>query len=210
MREPRPSSGYLLSVGDAVVDVWTAPAGDDSRATAHALLLSLARTLIGDPVLTHSELGRPEVAGLAVSISHSHSLVAVAARRTGVVGIDVEDVYPRDVSGLARRWFDPAELEWMDGDLLAFLQLWTAKEAVGKALGQGLRNSGLRRRMPLIDGPVESLPGFHVVRLPLEGAVLAVALDEPPVEIVLTEHHDTALRSTVRSRTSFPVVVRGN
>ena len=33
--------------------------------------------------------------------------------------------------------------------LTAFLRLWTAKEAVGKALGQGLRNAGLRRRMPL-------------------------------------------------------------
>jgi phosphopantetheinyl transferase (holo-ACP synthase) len=197
-------------VSDAVVDVWTAPAGDDSRAGAHALLLSLAGTLVGDPVLSHAADGRPEVAGLGVSISHSRSLVAVAARRTGVIGVDLEDVYPREVSGLARRWFDPAELDWMAGDLLAFLQLWTAKEAVGKALGLGLRNSGLRRRVPFEDGPVDSVPGLYVVRLPLAGAVLAVALDEPPHEIVLTEHHDTALRSTVRSRTSFPVVVRGN
>ncbi|WP_405062101.1 4'-phosphopantetheinyl transferase superfamily protein [Kribbella sp. NBC_01505] len=197
-------------VGDAVVEVWTAPAGADSRATAHALLLSLAGTFGADPVLRHDASGRPEIDGLAVSISHSRSLVAVAARRTGVVGIDVEDVYPREVSGLARRWFDPAELEWMAGDLLAFLQLWTAKEAVGKALGLGLRNSGLRRRVPFGDGPVDSVPGLYVVRLPLDDAVLAVALDQPPAEIVVTEHHDTALRSTVRSRTSFPVVVRGN
>ncbi|MFB6721905.1 4'-phosphopantetheinyl transferase family protein [Kribbella sp. NPDC056345] len=195
---------------DDAVDVWTAPAGDDSRATAHALLLSLAGTLVTDPVLQHAANGRPEIAGLTVSLSHSRSLVAVTARRTGSIGIDLEDVYPRSVSGLAQRWFEPDELEWMAGDLHAFLQLWTAKEAVGKALGVGLRNSGLRRRVPFGDGPVDSVPGLYVVRLPLESAVLAVALDEPPPAIVLTEHHGTALRSTVRSRTSFPVVVRGN
>ncbi|MET7277585.1 4'-phosphopantetheinyl transferase superfamily protein [Kribbella sp. NPDC005582] len=191
------------------VEIWTAPAGDDSRATAHALLLSLAGTLVADPVLRHTANGRPEIDGLAVSLSHSRSQVAVAARRTGTVGIDLEDVYPRSVSDLARRWFDADELEWTAGDLLAFLRLWTAKEAVGKALGVGLRDSGLRRRVPFDDGPVESVPGLYVVRLPLEDAVLAVALDDP-CEIVLTEHHGTALRSTVRSRTSFPVVVRGN
>lgn len=190
--------------------MWIAPAGDDSRATAHALLLALAGTLVADPVLQHAANGQPEIAGLAVSLSHSRSLVAVTARRTGRIGIDLEDVYPRSVSGLARRWFDAEELDWMAGDLLAFLQLWTAKESVGKALGVGLRDSGLRRRVPFDDGPVDSVPGLYVVRLPLDGAVLAVALDEPPLEIVLTEHHDTALRSTVRSRTSFPVVVRGN
>jgi len=203
-------------VDDAVVaeagfvEIWTAPAGDDSRATAHALLLSLAGTLVTDPVLRHTANGRPQIDGLAVSLSHSRSQVAVAARRTGTIGIDLEDVYPRSVHGLAQRWFDADELDWMGDDLLGFLRLWTAKEAVGKALGVGLRNSGLRRRVPFGDGPVESVPGLYVVRLPLAGAVLAVALDEPPAEIVLTEHHGTALRSTVRSRTSFPVVVRGN
>ncbi|GAA0603431.1 hypothetical protein GCM10009534_42630 [Kribbella sandramycini] len=195
------------------MDVWTAPAGADSRATAHALLLSLAESLGADPVLRHDPNGRPEIAGLAVSISHSRSLVAVAAGRTGSVGVDLEDIYPREVSGLARRWFDPAELDWLaaqpDG-LLAFLRLWTAKEAVGKAVGLGLRNSGLRRLMPLADGPVESVPGLSVVRPPvLDDAVLAVAVSTA-TQVVLTEHQGTALRRTVRSRTSFPVVVRGN
>jgi phosphopantetheinyl transferase (holo-ACP synthase) len=124
---------------------------------------------------------------------------------------------------LARRWFDASELEWMahqPDQLVAFLHLWTAKEAVGKALGLGLRNTGLRRRMPLLGSPWEGralraglVPsvGLAAVHLPVDGeTVLALALPATDAEVVLTEHHGAALRRTVRSRTSFPVVVRGS
>jgi 4'-phosphopantetheinyl transferase len=207
------------------VRVWTAAAGDDQRSTARGLLLELAGALLGRTAeLDYEPNGRPSVDGLAVSISHSRSLVAVAAAADGPVGVDVEDVYPREVRGLARRWFDPSELEWMarqPDELVAFLTLWTAKEAVGKALGLGLRNTGLRRRMPLPAGDgragsaradvVPSEPSLTVLHLPLdEQAVLAVALPATATEVLLTEHHGAALRRTVRSRTSFPVVVRGS
>ncbi len=142
------------------MQVWTAAAGDDQRSTARGLLLELAGALLGRTAeLGYEPNGRPYVDGLAVSISHSRSLVAVAAAADGPVGVDVEDVYPREVRGLARRWFDPSELEWMaqqPDELVAFLTLWTAKEAVGKALGLGLRNTGLRRRMPLPAGDLTS------------------------------------------------------
>jgi 4'-phosphopantetheinyl transferase len=217
MRAPRPSSGYLLSV-DGRVHVWVAPAGDDQRSTAQNLLLELAGQLVGHAAELHYEpSGRPYVDGVAVSISHSRELVAVAASLIGPVGVDIEDVYPREVSALAGRWFDAEELAWMAAQpdqLAAFLHLWTAKEAVGKALGFGLRNAGLRRRMPLpntTDVQVPSEPGLAVVHLPVsEGAVLAVALAAATTEVILTVHHSAALRRTVRSRTSFPVVVRGN
>jgi 4'-phosphopantetheinyl transferase len=210
------------------VHVWTAAAGDDQRSTAKDLLLELAGALLDRTAELGSEpSGRPYVDGLAVSISHSRSLVAVTAAVAGPVGVDVEDVYPREVRGLARRWFAPSELEWMaqqPDELVAFLYLWTAKEAVGKALGLGLRNTGLRRRIPLPLGqepPGENLavraglvpsePGLTVLHLPVhERAVLAVALPATATEVLLTEHHGAALRRTVRSRTSFPVVVRGS
>ena len=91
--------------------VWVAPAGDDQRSTAKDLLLDLAGALLDRAAeLGYEESGRPYVDGLAVSISHSLRLVAVAASAIGPVGVDVEDVYQREVSGLARRWFDPSEL----------------------------------------------------------------------------------------------------
>ncbi|MEV0799779.1 4'-phosphopantetheinyl transferase superfamily protein [Kribbella sp. NPDC050281] len=199
-------------MGDSV-HVWVAPAGAESRATAHALLLDLAGTLVRSPSLHHADNGQPYVDGLAVSVSHSRDLVVVAASLSGPLGVDVEDVHPREVTALAHRWFDPAELQWMSEQpdhLIAFLHLWTAKEAVGKALGQGLRNSGLRRRMPLGGGAVDSEPGLVVTYVPWEGAVVALAAGAGLTEIVLTAHHGVALRRTVTSRTSFPVVVRGS
>ena len=203
-------------MGDSV-HVWLAPAGAEPRLTAHELLLALASTLVTGPVLSHDPAGRPHIPGLAVSISHTHHLLAVAASYAGPLGVDVEEVHPREVRALAERWFHPAELAWMTDqpdELTAFLHLWTAKEAVGKALGQGLRNSGLRRRMPLPASPAAGMvtgeAGLAVLHVPVEQAVLAVALASTASEVVVTVHHETALRRVVRSRTSFPVVVRGN
>lgn len=151
-----------------------AAAGTEPRRTAHALLLELASTLVDDPVLTHDDTGRPRIPGLAVSISYSHRLVAVAASYDGPLGIDLEEVRPRATDRIANRWFAPQELRWMERQpdrLRAFLQLWTAKEAVGKALGPGLANGGLRRPTPA---------GLTVMHVPTtEAAVLAVALPTP-------------------------------
>ena len=156
--------------------MWVAPIGGEPTSTAHRLLLELAGTLVDRPRLRHDEVGRLQVPGLAVSVAYSGRLVAVAAASGGPVGVDLEEVRGREVAGLAERWFAGRELEWMrrqDDELVAFLQLWTAKEAVGKALGVGLRGEGLRREMPLGGGEVE--PGLLVTHLSLPGAVLAVA-----------------------------------
>lgn len=193
------------------VHVWLAPAGAEPRAAGHELLLDLAGTLVREPRLSHSADGQPLVPGLAVSVSHTHQLVAVAASTDGPIGVDLEEVQPRQVQELADRWFAPEELAWMSSQpnqLDGFLRLWTAKEAVGKALGRGLRGAGLRRVMPLGGGMVESEPELLVSYVPWPGAVLALAASVGLTEIVV--HHETALRSVDTSRTSLPVVVRGN
>jgi phosphopantetheinyl transferase len=210
------------------VHVWVSVVeeDEDQRSAAHALLLALAESLRDQAaqaeagssqglVLRHEASGRPVIDGLAVSISHARGLVAVAASRCGPIGVDVESRREFEIDGMARRWFDPVEMTWLyqqADPLAAFLRLWTAKEAVGKALGRGLRGSGLRRLMPL-DGAttVPSEPQLAVLQLPLQtDAVLAIAVPVGVSEVRLTEHHGAALRSTVTSRTSFPVVVRGN
>ncbi|WP_328329302.1 4'-phosphopantetheinyl transferase superfamily protein [Kribbella sp. NBC_00382] len=220
----------------APVHVWLKPVERDQRSAAHALLLDLAGTLltssstgtgtgIGTPVLRHDAAGAPHVDPLAVSISHSQRLVAVTAGLSGPVGIDLEDRYPRPVSALARRWFTPAELAWMrvqPEELEAFLHLWTAKEAIGKALGTGLRSGGLRRPIPLpapgeggggplVGGLVASAEHLVLAHVPVAAdAVVAVVVPVGTPAIEVLEHHGAALRSTAVSRTSFPVVVRGN
>ncbi|TDO68096.1 4'-phosphopantetheinyl transferase superfamily protein [Kribbella sp. VKM Ac-2571] len=130
--------------------------------------------------------------GLAVSVSYSQGLVAVAAAYGGLVGVDLEEVRARDFEGLAGRWFGVRELEWMsrqEDELVAFLQLWTGKEAVGKALGVGLGEAGLRREMPLDGGAVESVPGLVVTHLGWPDAVLAVAA--PAGKVVVSRRSPT-------------------
>ncbi|MDT0530690.1 4'-phosphopantetheinyl transferase superfamily protein [Micromonospora sp. DSM 115977] len=142
------------------------PAGRLLR-RAGAALLGRAEAEI---VVEHGRDGRPLVtvsgAGarveLPVSVSRADGVVAVAARAAGPVGIDVEWCRPLPALALAGRWFAPAEAAWLaerdaDGRARDFLRLWTAKEAVGKALGTGLRGDGLRRLMPVPDDPDAAL-----------------------------------------------------
>ncbi|MBQ1074362.1 4-phosphopantetheinyl transferase family protein [Micromonospora sp. C31] len=223
-----------------------APAGRLLR-RAGAALLGRAEAEI---VVAHGRDGRPLVAGcgagaraeLAVSVSRSGSVVVVAARAGGPVGVDVERHRPLPAAALARRWYAPVEAGWLagrpaDGQVADFLRLWTAKEAVGKALGVGLRDGGLRRRMPVpvgSDGSLRPVPGVARLRVGHPGVAgglvvaLAVdAVDAVPVEVVVVEAdevvgtgeevgaarpgaHVAAVRSASTERTSLPVVVRGS
>jgi len=82
--------------------------------------------------------GRPRVPGaaLAVSVSHSDDLVAVATCRDAEVGVDVEAMRARDVAALARRCLSAAEPLRGPED---FYTYWCRKESVVKAAGAGLR-----------------------------------------------------------------------
>ncbi|MDG4764613.1 4'-phosphopantetheinyl transferase superfamily protein [Solwaraspora sp. WMMD406] len=177
-------------------------------------------------------LGADPAAGpveLPVSVSRTDGFVVVAARPRGPVGIDVERLRPVPARALARRWYAPAEAAWLAGrpecDRAAdFLRLWTAKEAVGKALGLGLRDGGLRRVMPALDrdgAPLRPVPGLPTVRVGhlrvAEALVLAVAVVgaadrvDVVVEAVPSAGHDVAaVRNASTDRTSLPVVVRGS
>lgn len=235
--------GKRRGSGPDLVHVWVAPVDGGERSAAHDLLVALADELMADELtadeltggpgaaLRHDAAGRPwvELASggpLWASVSHARGLVAVAASSAGPVGVDLETRRNLDPGGMARRWFDPAEADWLAGQpdqVESFLRLWTAKEAVGKALGSGLRGAGLRRRMPLDATAGGGLvagtdPALAVLHPPLPAvvvlatAVLAVAVPAGATEVLVTErtHQGAALRSTAVSRTSFPVVVRGN
>lgn len=191
--------------------MWLAPADVNPRSAADDLLLELAGTLVERPRLSHDEAGRPHIPGLAVSVSYTQHLIAVAASYGGPIGIDLEEIRARDVAALADRWFGARELEWMrrqDEELVAFLRLWTAKEAVGKALGRGLRESGLRREMPLGGGAVKSAPGLVVTHLPWPGAVLTVAAPAGH-SVLAVAAPSSRVEVSWRSPTLDPPCVRG-
>ncbi|MEW2385487.1 4'-phosphopantetheinyl transferase superfamily protein [Micromonospora sp. NPDC047707] len=242
--------------GRDTVYVWVGGDAGGRPAPAGRLLRRAAAALLGRPeaefVVGRRPDGGPSVrsssAGdggsgpveVPASVSRTDGVVVVAVRAGGPVGVDAEWCRPLPALGLAGRWYDPAEAAWLAGRLPCgrerdFLRLWTAKEAVGKALGTGLRGGGLRRRMPAPDGAgplLRPVPGIPTVRVghPCAGTglVLAVAAAgvQGPVEVVVEEtvgrdgqvvgavqragHGVAAVRSASVDRTSLPVVVRGS
>jgi 4'-phosphopantetheinyl transferase len=174
----------------------------DERAVARLLLLRAAAARLGvapsEVWVEYEPAGRPRLggagAGLHVSLSHGRGVVAVALTTVGPVGVDVEALRSLPTVGLARRFFAVEEADWVrecpagERDA-AFLGLWTCKEAMGKALGTGLRAGGMRRGVPValrrpVDGagpavlrPLADATGLHVAGmvLPRHDAVLAVA-----------------------------------
>ena len=91
-----------------------------------------------------SEYGKPylpQLPGFHFSLSHSGNM-ALCAVSSDPVGCDIE--LPRGFDpNLARRFFHPAEQEWLFSrpeaeQSSAFFRLWTCKESFLKALGLGL------------------------------------------------------------------------
>lgn len=139
------------------VHVWWLPY---DRKVGRAPQRQLLATYLGMPPecigFTPDQYGRPVSAhavqaNLAFNWSHSATHVLVAlAHNLPELGVDLEMHRPRSRPlDLAQRFFAAKEHAWLaarDPAELAsgFLQLWTAKEAVLKALGQGL-GYGLHR-----------------------------------------------------------------
>ncbi len=100
----------------------------------------------GKPVLSpHAVKAVHSPRPLSFSIAHSGDRFAVAVDSMASVGVDVDLI--REVPwarSIAKKWFGAAEaasLDRLDGSALemAFLRLWTAKEALAKRHGAGLR-----------------------------------------------------------------------
>jgi 4'-phosphopantetheinyl transferase len=129
--------------------------------------------------------GKPCLAdegAVSFNLSHSGMYAAAVVSRGREVGIDLEQIRP-DAPGreIATRFFSGEERAWLDATpgAEAFFRLWTAKEAVLKAMGIGL-STGLRR---LSVRPGEDAPPWNLRELDLApGYAAAVAFDGPPAE----------------------------
>ncbi len=160
----------------------------DQRALARRMIVEAAAEL-GVRAGVHNEpSGRPALTGsprpLHVSITHTPGLVAVALTGLGPVGVDAEPLRRLDAVALATKWFSAEEVRWLseaapETRSAGFLQLWVRKEAVGKALGKGLRQHGLRRHMPAETDPMAPVPGLEplavTARLLQNGHLLGIA-----------------------------------
>lgn len=148
---------------------WRIESGDwRSHAEQSAAARLLLCRLMGEEVaVEHNGKGAPFMPshpGLSLSISHCRQAVAVAVSDRERVGIDVES--RRRVDGsLMRRVCTPAELAAVQASpdaVMAFLQLWTRKEAVLKMRRTGIQGFG---------SMVHALEGEDVVVEDLECAM---------------------------------------
>jgi 4'-phosphopantetheinyl transferase len=149
-----PHDGLAGAAADLLSDVEQARADrlrqPDDRlrsTTAAALLRVVAGDLAGVPPADLDVVrrcrscggphGRPELpgTGLHASVSHAGGWCVVALTDLGPVGVDVEAVRQVDVAALSSAVLAPEEAV---PDLPGFYVLWTRKEAVVKATGEGL------------------------------------------------------------------------
>jgi 4'-phosphopantetheinyl transferase len=94
--------------------------------------------------LLRSPQGYPNAAAAGtsrrvISLAHSGAIVACATATDGTIGVDVERIgAERPVLALARAAFGPAEVADVERDgAAAFYRIWTLREALAKASGQG-------------------------------------------------------------------------
>jgi 4'-phosphopantetheinyl transferase len=103
----------------------------DLPATAWRIL----RAPDGAPRLAAEGVAKPPF----VSLSHSGALVACAVDDHGPIGVDVERIRTdRPLMALARTAFGPRETASIEqGGAEAFYRIWTLREALAKASGEG-------------------------------------------------------------------------
>jgi len=180
-----------VALADDEIHVWLLAAGSGRAAgrgdgpRVRALLAAYLDRTPDDVRLTIGEHGKPFLAGsraLDFNVSHSGAALLVGIAREQELGVDIETQRRRrPVLDLARRFFAAEEasaLAGIDEPLrqTAFLRVWSCKEAVVKALGNGI-GFGLERLQFRIDPagePVElsvihasagTAEDWHIVRL---------------------------------------------
>lgn len=121
---------------------------DDQHAAGRALLWRLlaAEGLDAGRAIALDD-GKPFLASYpgeratpAISIAHSAHLAAATICHVGRVGIDLEvHSAMRNFAGIAETYFGPREAAQVAaGGMRAFYRIWTIREAIGKATGEGL------------------------------------------------------------------------
>jgi hypothetical protein len=130
-----------------------------------------------EQLLRNALLARMQSGGIAAApgagLTHSAGYVACATPAAGIVGIDLEWLWPRDVLRLARFAYSAGEAAWLAQQPAAqqgaaFIELWVLKEAAAKALAVPLLAALASCRFSVHDGRISTQlpqPGAWRARL---------------------------------------------
>lgn len=160
------------------------------RAPFQAILAAYLGLAADEVALEAGEFGRPRLAGanagaLHFNWSHSGDQALCAVARGVEPGVDLERLRPRPRAlEIAQRYFSHEETAALaalapERRDAAFLQLWTAKEAVLKATGRGLA-FGLHR-LGIADEEERLALRFLDGELPAQWQLHRLALDDQHV-----------------------------
>lgn len=112
---------------------------DRLRCLAAGVLLARELGVHRDEDLVTGAYGKPSLRDGRAHFNLSHAgFYAVLAVAEQPIGVDIEPIQPFDWH-VARRCFTGREMEWLEADASdsAFCRLWTGKEAIMKATGNG-------------------------------------------------------------------------
>lgn len=137
------------ALGRDDIHVWFFPqwlAGQRSAQSPAVRSLLAGYLDAKDVDIDYDARGKAHVRGdiLHFNVSHSGEALALAVSRSQPLGVDLEHARrPRRALDLARRFFAPDEAKILEGlpeseRQIAFLRLWTCKEAWVKADGGGI------------------------------------------------------------------------
>lgn len=213
-----------LELDDDEIHLWIFPlhgsAGGKSGAT-HCLRETLAAYLgvdAGALRIGRNAAGKPHLidAALQFNVSHSGEVLLIGLSRRQALGVDIESgARARPYLQIAQRYFtanEAAALARLPAARLAdkFIELWSAKEAVLKAIGRGiafgldrvgfeLDVEGATRRLVHLDAQAGTPEQWRLVRLsPHAGITGALGWRGPDMRLRAFVATDADAAATIR------------
>lgn len=132
--------------------------------TARATLRNIIGHYLNDNAksvqINYTSSGKPYInhPDLQFNVSHSHNIAVYAFTYQTPVGVDIEKIRPDYEESVAKRYFSNQEYEHLsnlspEAKVNEFYRIWTGKEAIVKAQGEGLRISLSSFTIPADNNP---------------------------------------------------------
>ncbi|MEL6151902.1 MAG: 4'-phosphopantetheinyl transferase superfamily protein [Chloroflexota bacterium] len=151
-------------------------------------------------VYTHGTHGKPALApgmcppGFVFNVSHSDEYVLFGFTHAAAVGVDIEKPTPiADMLLVAKHHFSHAEQQTLfslpeDERIVAFYHTWTRKEAIVKAIGNGITyplssfTVTMRQDEPasLLHADDPDLLAYQLANIPVDGPCIAACAVQRP------------------------------
>ena len=159
------SLSYVLGADIAAADKYV----QEEDKVAHIVSAYFKRKYIGDWQVAKS--GKPFAVGKHFNVSHTNGAV-VFVESTNEIGIDIEKIRPAD-QDLRRYISNDIEYALITDDK-SFFEIWTAKESLVKATGEGIVSPRKIPALPIDGAKTYNGTTFFSQHATFSGYVLSV------------------------------------